>query len=71
MTIKVYYSPTQNSYTVGLASSSFSFANGQSSLELDAKLVLTISGTDWTDCMTKYHKQMGWEPYIPEPKQEK
>lgn len=29
------------------------------------KLILTIEGENWTDCMTKYHEQMGWEPYIP------
>ena len=63
MTIEVYYSPSQNSYTTGLAG--FSFANSKSHLEPDAKLILTISGKDWTDCMTKYHKEMGWEPYIP------
>ena len=61
MTIEVYYSPTQGSNTV--------FVQGHkvdSGLEPDAKLILTISGKDWTDCMTKYHKEMGWEPYIPE-----
>ena len=29
------------------------------------KLLRTIVGNDWNDCMTKHHKIMGWEPYIP------
>jgi len=60
MTIEVYYSPTQNSNTVFIQGHKVDWA-----LEPDAKLILIISGKDWTDCMTKYHEEMGWEPYIP------
>ena len=60
MTIEVYHSPAQNSNTVFIQGHTVSLA-----LEPDARLILTISGKDWTDCMTKYHEQMGWEPYIP------
>lgn len=60
MTIEVYYSPVQNSHTVFIQGHKVDWA-----LESDAILILTIAGKDWTDCMTKYHKEMGWEPYIP------
>lgn len=29
------------------------------------KLIRTIEGEDWTDCMIKHHELMGWEPYKP------
>ncbi len=57
---EVYYSPIQNSNTVFIQGHKVDWA-----LEPDAKLILIISGKDWTDCMTKYHEEMGWEPYIP------
>ena len=34
-------------------------------LEDDAKLVRTIEGKDWNDCMTQHYELMGWEPYKP------
>lgn len=27
------------------------------------KLLRTIEGEDWNDCMRKHHELMGWEPY--------
>ena len=29
------------------------------------KLLRTIEGVDWNDCMIQHHAKMGWEPYIP------
>ena len=29
------------------------------------KLLTTIVGDDWTDCMTKYYEFMDWGKYIP------
>lgn len=34
-------------------------------LEPDDKLIKTIRGKNWNDCMRKHHKLMGWEPYKP------
>ena len=29
------------------------------------KLLKTIEGEDWDDCMRQYHEFMNWEPYVP------
>lgn len=34
-------------------------------IEPNSKLIKTIEGVDWNDCMKKYHDYMGWEPYKP------
>lgn len=31
----------------------------------NSKLIRTIEGEDWDDCMKKHHEIMGWEPYVP------
>lgn len=37
----------------------------KSLLEGDIKLLRTIEGEDWEDCMKKHHELMGWEEYKP------
>ena len=37
----------------------------KSLLEGNIKLLRTIEGKDWEDCMKKHHELMGWEPYKP------
>lgn len=34
-------------------------------LKPDAKLIRTIKGKNWEDCMKKHFKLMGWKPYKP------
>lgn len=29
----------------------------------DPRLLRTIEGEDWEDCMKKHYELMGWEPY--------
>ncbi len=31
----------------------------------DAKIIRTIEGIDWEDCMRQHHELMGWEEYKP------
>ena len=31
----------------------------------NAKIIRTIEGVDWDDCMRQHHELMGWEPYVP------
>ena len=58
MTIDIYKSKEWESITAVL--------EGETEmLEKDVVLIKKIKGTDWTDCMTKYHEFMNWEPYKP------
>lgn len=61
MTIDVYYSKYANSYSVVEPQS-----KNITLLEFDAKLITTIYGEDWNDCMKQYHEYRGLEPYKPE-----
>lgn len=58
-TIEIYYSKSENSYTV------YEKNTYGKLLEEDAVLIKELSGKDMDDCMTKYHELMGWEPYKP------
>ena len=58
MTIDVYKSKKWNSITAVVE-------GDKEMLEDDAVLIKKIKGTDWNDCMKKYHELMGWEPYKP------
>lgn len=58
MTVEVYESKEWKSITA--------IAKGERhQLEKDAKLIRTIEGEDWNDCMRQHHEMMGWEPYKP------
>jgi hypothetical protein len=58
MIVEVYESKEWSSITA--------VARGETEmLEEDAKLVRTIEGKDWNDCMRQHHEIMGWEPYKP------
>lgn len=39
--------------------------NKEAAIGKNAKLVTTIHGNDWTDCMCKMHEYLKWEPYKP------
>lgn len=60
MILEIYESP-EGDYTA----IDKSHQQKQIIVEPNSKLINTIEGVDWNDCMTQYHVYMGWEPYKP------
>ena len=66
MTVEIWEISYDEGYSISVIPDTF--AEDQKRRMLDEgehKLLHTIVGKDWNDCMTKYHELMGWEPYVP------